>query len=102
MTKNAETTVVDGPRTIRIRETTKGPGKVAVYAASQNDADLIVADLKADGNSDVIVTNFDVPMIFTHAEWKANTEADRALAIARKDALASIKPEIKALLGLKD
>ena len=93
MTKNAET-VIDGPRIVRVRETAKGPGKVAVYAKTQADADKIAADLKADGVADVIMTPYTEPVILTYTEWKNGTEADRAKAKARKEALAKLDPAV--------
>jgi len=92
--------VVDGPRIVRTRDGGKGPGKVAVVALTQADANAIATDLKADGIADVIITPYVAPTILSHEDWKKQTETLRATEKARKEALASLSPEIKALLRL--
>jgi len=101
MTKDSETQVVDGPRTIRTRTAKKGPGKVVAHATNQAEADLIAADLKADGHADVIMTPYEAPAILTHDAWKQETETRRATEKARAELLASLSDEDKALLGVK-
>lgn len=102
MTKDTDAPqVVDGPRTIRTRTGTKGPGKVVAHASNQAEADLIAADLKADGIADVIMTPYEAPVIFTHSEWKNKTEAARETAKQRAELLATLSDSDKALLGVK-
>ena len=95
------TTVVDGPRIVRARDGKKGPGKVVVVAASIADADKVAEALKADGTGEVIISEYDAPQIMTFEDWKDKTEADRAKDKARKELLASLSDEQKALLGVK-
>ena len=102
MTKeNDAPQVVDGPRTIRTRTSKKGPGKVVAHATNQVEADLISADLKADGVANVIMTPYSAPAIYTHASWKQETEKTRGTAKQRTELLASLSDEQKALLGVK-
>jgi len=102
MTKDTDAPqAVDGPRTIRARSGAKGPGKVVAIATNQAEADLISADLKADGVADVIMTPYEAPAILSHEDWKNQTETTRATEKARQELLASLSPEQKALLNIK-
>lgn len=95
------TTSTDGPRTIRTRTGKKGPGKVVAIATNQAEADLIAADLKADGVAEVIMTPYAAPVIYTHEGWKAETETQRETDKQRTDLLATLSDSDKALLGVK-
>ena len=101
MTENA----TDGPRSIRVREGKKGPGKRIAVATNQAEADKIAAVLKADNDKvEVVITAYETPEIVTCDEFEKATAETRAAAIARQAVIDGIDPEaLKVLkeMGLK-
>ena len=94
MTENA----TDGPRSVRVREGKKGPGKRIAVATNQVEADKIAAVLKADNDKvEVVITAYETPAIVTCDEFEKATAETRAAAIARQEVLAGLTDEQKAL-----
>ena len=94
MTENAQ----DGPRSVRMREGKKGPGKRIAIATNQVEADKIAAVLKTDNDkAEVVITAYETPAIVTCDEFQKATAKTRAEAKARQTVLDGLTDEQKAL-----
>ena len=101
MTENA----TDGPRSIRVREGKKGPGKRIAVATNQVEADKIAEVLKADNDKvEVVITAYETPEIVTCDEFEKATATTRAADKARQAVIDGLDPKALELLkgmGLK-